>query len=77
MSGQVKLSEIADMKGLSQPYFFAMDTKTKPDKVICHFVRMETIEFTNDATFDATTLTTLHPDNDKRLRVLAQCFGSD
>lgn len=71
---KLKLADIANCVGKSGPMLFGMDTETLPGMAICHFVRTETIHFKNDATFDATILPTLHPDNDSRLLHLAECF---
>lgn len=39
------LAKIAEVRGLSRPFAFAMDGDSKPGKVIYHFVRLETVEF--------------------------------
>lgn len=66
------------MSQRSKPYFFAFDTKSKPGTVICHCVRVETLELRHDQTFDATQFT-LFPsdfDNDKRLQLLCRSAHS-
>lgn len=56
----------------TQPYFFAFDTKSKPGKMIGHFVRFETIEIDarpGSAGLDASfTLLGADVENDKRIR---------
>lgn len=69
-----KLHQIAELRGLSGPILFAMDNKSMPGKIICHFVRMETQVFDDTPEFDRTNVTTLHPDSDPRLPFLADCF---
>jgi hypothetical protein len=69
-----KLEDISRIRGLGPSLLFAVDSKSEPGKVICHFVRFETIEFENDDNFDETTFKMIHADNDARLDVLHQCF---
>lgn len=77
-SGQVpfrsSVKRIAHCKGLSQQILFAMDVESHPGKAICHFVRLETIEFADNADFNGSSINTLHPDSDPRLEFLADCF---
>jgi len=47
-----RLQAISHLRGLGGPLLFAVDTKSKPGKIIVHFVRFETIEFQNDHTWD-------------------------
>lgn len=73
----MKLGEISHLRGLGSSLLFAVDSKSTPGKVICHFVRFETIVFENDGTFDSTTFKMVHPANDARLQILHQCFQGD
>lgn len=69
-----RIGTVGDMRGLGPQILFAMDTQTNPGKVICHFVRLETIEFNDDDTLNDTEVMTLNADADRRLPFLADCF---
>jgi hypothetical protein len=70
----LKITAIAGCKGLSAPFLWGMDTKSRPGIAICHFVRLETQHLTHTPSFDAAQFSTLHPNNDPRLAHLAECF---
>lgn len=61
----------------TQPYFFAFDTKSKPGKMIGHFVRFETLEMDvkpGAAGLDASfKLLGADVENDKRIRQMIGC----
>lgn len=62
----------------SQPYFFSFDTKSKPGKILCHCVRLETIEVDNNENFNNTVFTLLGADyeENKLIRDMLKCAHS-
>lgn len=67
------LSNIADLRGLSEPFMYAADTLSKPGHMILQCLRVETICVPKDGQM---LLKTLHSDNDPRLTFLAEAFGA-
>lgn len=68
----MRLKDIAHCRGLGPQLLIGVDSKSEPGKMICHFVRMETIVFQNDGTFDTTTFQMADPVNDLRLQLVAE-----
>jgi len=69
---------VAHCRGLSTQILFGMDGESKPGKVICHFVRLETIEFDEGDPY-IPEFTQLSPKADPRLEPLSKMFtkGAD
>lgn len=65
-------ASVKDLRGLSGQILFGMDSESTPGKTICHFVRLETIEFADDA--EVPTFVELGAKADPRLESLGQCF---
>lgn len=66
-------SDIAHCSGLSEQYLFLRDYDSKPGRVVCHFVRLETVEL-EDTSVIPEMMSTNNPKNDPRLKHLAHCF---
>jgi hypothetical protein len=64
------LAKCANVRGLGPQLLMAIDTKSKPGKFLCHFVRFETIEFANDTNFDNVTFKMLDAENDPRIPLI-------
>lgn len=66
------LEVIADKRGLSGGFAFAMDAESLPGKCLVHFVRVETIAFDNGE--EPVGLKFLRANEDERIDVLAASF---
>lgn len=67
-----KIKEASKLRGLGYPLLFAMDGVSVPGKSICHFIRLETIEFNEgDEPNMARNLATV---DDPRVTILASTF---
>ena len=67
------LKPFSQLIGLAKPILFAVDSKSIPGKLVMHFIRFETIRMENDASFDDTKFSVLHPDSDPRIELLFSC----
>lgn len=73
MSHKAELKEISHCFGGGPKMLFAMDTKTRPGKLIMHFVQFHTLVVDDDGHFDQSQIKTVHHDNDPRLDAFARC----
>lgn len=68
------------MNERTKPYFFAFETKTKPGKMLCHFIRFETLEIDvkpGSTGLDASmTLLGADVESDKRIQQMISCAHS-
>jgi len=69
----MELQQIAHLRGLSPQFLFAADTLTQPGKIVCHFVRLETVAFDEDKCAGV-QIPTITDANDPRLHFLARCM---
>lgn len=68
------------MNPRTKPYFFSFDTKSKPGKMLAHFVRFETLEVDvkpGSAGLDASmSILGADVEKDMRIRQMIECAHS-